>query len=325
MKTILTHLECGKAAMVVAARHIALTQEPDCTAMYNLGRPINIYPIPRGGVPAAYLLAAYLLAGILDCNFVDTPESADVIVDDLIDSGATMRSYLHRNQRAVCAVLFAKPNYPAHFDLSHLFIYGAKKPAEEWLVFPWEGSLAGSGEDIGVRLLQFIGEDPSREGLRETPARFLKAWAHWSSGYGKNPADVMKVFEDGAAGCDEMVVVKNIPVWSHCEHHICPVFGTATVAYIPNGKIIGLSKVIRLVDIFARRLQVQERLGNQVVDALMEHLQPLGCGIVLRLRHLCMESRGVETMGSETVTSALRGVFKTQPETRAEFLSLEQH
>lgn len=161
-----------------------------------------------------------------------------------------------------------------------------------------------------------------RGGLSETPSRAAKAWAYWCGGYDKDPAEVLKVFEDGADGCDEMVVVKGIPFYSQCEHHLAPFFGTATVAYIPNGRIVGLSKVSRLVDIFARRLQVQERMTNQIADALHKNLEPIGVGVLVQARHLCMESRGVQQQGHHTVTSALRGMFKEQHETRAEFMSV---
>ena len=171
-------------------------------------------------------------------------------------------------------------------------------------------------------LLNAAGEDVEREGLLETPERAAKAWLDWTSGYTMDPRDVMKTFEDGGKDCDEMVVRTNIPVYSHCEHHLAPIFGTATVAYIPDGRVIGLSKLDRLVDIFARRLQVQERMTNQIADALQEHLQPVGCGVIVRARHLCMESRGVRHVDSNTRTSALRGVFKTDPRVRTEFLDL---
>lgn len=161
-----------------------------------------------------------------------------------------------------------------------------------------------------------------REGLQETPDRVAKAWEFWTSGYSRSVGDVLKTFEDGAEGVDEMVVVKDVPFYTHCEHHMAPFFGTATIGYIPNGKVVGLSKLSRVLDIFARRLQVQERLTCQVADALMEHLQPKGSAVVLKARHLCMESRGVCQQGHHTITSALRGAFKDEPDTRAEFLRL---
>ena len=164
-----------------------------------------------------------------------------------------------------------------------------------------------------------------REGLADTPARVAAAWEEWTSGYSKDPAAILKVFEDGAEGCDEMVVVHNIPVYSHCEHHLAAIFGEATVAYIPDGKIVGLSKLPRLVDIFARRLQVQERLTNQVAQAIMEHLKPRGCGVVIKARHMCMESRGIKQAGGYTTTSSLHGVFREDPAVRSEFLNLARN
>lgn len=167
-----------------------------------------------------------------------------------------------------------------------------------------------------------IGENANREGLRETPARVVKAWEFWTRGYSMNAADILKSFEDGAEGCDEMVVRKDIPIYSHCEHHMAAIFGKCTIAYVPNGRVVGLSKMDRLADMFARRLQVQERMTTQIADAMMEHLEPKGVGVWISARHMCVESRGVQNQNSETQTTALRGVFKTQDATRAEFMSL---
>jgi len=172
------------------------------------------------------------------------------------------------------------------------------------------------------RFLKSLGEDPDRPGLIETPARVAKAWKHWSSGYSQNPADVLKAFEDGAEEYNELIVVRNIPVYSHCEHHLAPFFGKATVGYMPDGKIVGLSKLTRLVECFAKRLQVQERLTIQVANALMESLQPKAVGVVIRCRHLCMESRGIKTAGEETVTSARLGELQPNLAMRTEFLHL---
>lgn len=171
-------------------------------------------------------------------------------------------------------------------------------------------------------LLRYIGEDPAREGLIETPSRFLKAWREYTRGYLEKPEDVLKSFEDGAERVDEMVIVRDIPVYSLCEHHLAPFFGKAYVGYIPDQRILGLSKISRLVEVFARRLQVQERLTNQIADALDTHLQPLGVAVVIECRHMCMESRGVRHTGTATVTSALRGSIKKDPDSRREFLSL---
>lgn len=171
------------------------------------------------------------------------------------------------------------------------------------------------------QLLRVVDPNPDREGLAETPERVAKAWSFWTSGYNKSAADILKTFSDGAANVDEMVIVKDIPFYSHCEHHLAPIFGTATVAYIPRDRIVGLSKLSRLVDMHARRLQVQERMTNDIADDLNRHLGPIGAGVLVRARHLCMESRGVCQQGHHTITTALRGAFRSQPETRAEFMS----
>lgn len=276
----------------------------------------RVYPIPRGGVPVALAMARHK-----HFDIVDHPWEADYVVDDLVDSGETMKRVIregtNRNQQPG-----KEPPKPIvlidKLDEDCPTLYKGA-----WIVFPWEGDAVGSLEDNVRRMLQFIGEDPSRGGLAETPERVAKAWAFWCSGYDKDPADLLKTFEDGAEGCDEMVVVRDIPFYTHCEHHMAPFFGTATIAYIPDGRIVGLSKLSRLLDLYARRLQVQERLTAQVADALMEHLKPKGVGVVVKARHLCMESRGVCQQGHHTRTSALRGVFKDEPAVRGEFLALD--
>lgn len=171
-------------------------------------------------------------------------------------------------------------------------------------------------------LIRRVGDDPKRPGLRETPARVIKAWDEMTSGYHVDPRSVLKAFVDGADGCDEMVFQGAIPLWSTCEHHMLPFFGVAHIGYIPDGKILGLSKFARLVDVFARRLQVQERMCRQIADALMEHLKPLGVGVVLQCRHTCMEARGVKKAGSVTTTTALRGSMKDHEGARVEFLDM---
>lgn len=179
-----------------------------------------------------------------------------------------------------------------------------------------------SAEDAVRYLLRSIGEDPDRGGLIETPKRFVKALREMTEGYAKRPEEVLKVFEDGGETYDQMVLVKEIPVYSMCEHHMAPFVGKAHVAYIPDGKIVGLSKLARLTNIYARRLQVQERLTDQIAQALQDHLNPKGVGVVIRCRHMCMESRGVKIHGAETVTSALRGVLLEHGAARSEFMAL---
>jgi len=167
--------------------------------------------------------------------------------------------------------------------------------------------------------------DNLREGLAETPARFAKAWEVYTSGYDADVKSVLKVFNDGGSNYNQMVHIAPIPFYSMCEHHLAPIFGHVQLAYIPNTKsqqIIGLSKAKRLVDIFARRLQVQERMTVQIADAMQKHVDPTGVGVMVHARHMCMEARGVECAGVSTTTSALRGVIMREPETRAEFLAL---
>lgn len=168
--------------------------------------------------------------------------------------------------------------------------------------------------------LSVIGDDPSREGLIDTPDRIIRSWGELFSGYKQNPEDVLTTFTEGA--CDEMVIVKDIQFYSTCEHHMIPFFGTAHIAYIPNGKVVGVSKLVRLLNVFARRMQIQERIGTQVVDALMKYLEPKGAACVIEAQHLCMKARGVQNQTSVMQTSALRGAFKDEAETRNEFLGM---
>jgi GTP cyclohydrolase I len=170
-------------------------------------------------------------------------------------------------------------------------------------------------------LLLALGEDPDREGLRQTPRRVESALRYLTEGYHK---DLDKVLNGAlySVSYDEMVIVKDIEVFSLCEHHLLPFFGKAHIAYVPNKKVIGLSKLPRLVDVFARRLQIQERLTSQVAQAIAEKIQPQGVGVVIEARHLCMMMRGVEKQHSRAVTSAMLGVFRESQQTRAEFLSL---
>jgi GTP cyclohydrolase I len=168
--------------------------------------------------------------------------------------------------------------------------------------------------------LRYIGEDPTREGLIDTPSRVVRSWNELFSGYSKDPKSVFKTFEDGA--CDELVLLKGIEFYSQCEHHMLPFFGKANIAYIPNGKIIGISKLARLLEIYSRRLQVQERLTTQITKALDENLSPLGSACILQATHLCMCMRGVQKQNSVMVTSSLTGVFKEEASARSELLRL---
>ncbi len=176
-------------------------------------------------------------------------------------------------------------------------------------------------EEIYRELLLRAGEDPSRDGLLKTPDRMGKSLAFLTKGYHESPTEILRgaLFD---VEYDEMVIVRDIEFYSLCEHHMLPFFGRAHVAYIPNGKVIGLSKVARLVDVFARRLQVQERLTRQVADAIVEAIEPKGVAVTMEAQHLCMMMRGVEKQSSMTTTSAMLGAFRTSTRTRNEFLSL---
>ena len=176
-------------------------------------------------------------------------------------------------------------------------------------------------EQITRNLLKEIGENPDREGLLRTPFRVAKSWEFFSRGYNQNLEDIINnaVFEEDAK---DMVIVRDIEFFSLCEHHLLPFFGKAHVGYIPNGKVIGLSKIPRIIDMFSRRLQVQERLTHQVAEVLQDVLNPIGVAVVMEGRHMCMQMRGVEKQNSFASTSAMLGQFRKSSETRSEFLSI---
>lgn len=176
-------------------------------------------------------------------------------------------------------------------------------------------------EEAVKTMIRYVGEDVNREGLEKTPSRVLKAYEFMFGGYKEDPQVILNsaMF---ASSNDEMVLVKDIEFYSTCEHHLLPIIGRAHVAYIPNGKVVGLSKIPRIVDVFARRMQIQEQLTEQIADALMEAVEPKGVAVVIQARHMCMEMRGVEKICSTTTSSALRGLFKRSEKTRSEFFSL---
>jgi len=176
-------------------------------------------------------------------------------------------------------------------------------------------------EDAVKKILEILGENPNREGLLKTPSRVAKAWGFLTEGYNENPKEILNQALFTSSN-DEMVVVRDIEFYSTCEHHMLPIIGRAHVAYIPDGKVVGLSKIPRIVNVFARRLQIQEQMTEQIADAITEAINPKGVAVVLHARHMCMEMRGVQKINSTTVSSALRGLFKSDQRTRNEFYNI---
>ena len=246
----------------------------------------KFYGVPRGG---------QIIAGILG-NAVDTIEQADVIVDDLIDSGATLEQY-KKHKKPFAALIDKRKEY-----------------TDEWIVFPWENH-NGNIEDNVTRLLQFFGEDVEREGLKETPKRYVKFFKQFLT----IPEWNFTTFS--SEGYDEMIVQTNIPFYSLCEHHIAPFFGYGHIAYIPEKKIVGLSKLARTLDLFAHRLQNQERITTQVAEYLQDKLEAKGIAVSLSAKHMCMEMRGVKKHDTWTTTTKLIGAFKNSNDARQEFFN----
>ena len=176
--------------------------------------------------------------------------------------------------------------------------------------------------EIAVKkVLELLGENPQREGLLKTPSRVAKAWSFLTEGYHQDPKEILNQALFSTSN-DEMVVVRDIEFYSTCEHHMLPIIGRAHVAYIPDGKVVGLSKIPRIVNVFARRLQIQEQMTEQIADAISQSIHPKGVAVVLHARHMCMEMRGVQKINSTTVSSALRGLFKRDQRTRTEFYNI---
>ena len=179
----------------------------------------------------------------------------------------------------------------------------------------------GEAEEAVRTLLRWAGDDPSREGLLGTPARVARAFEEWFAGYDQNPSTYLSRTFEEVAGYDEIVALRDIPFVSHCEHHLAPVIGKAHIAYLPRKRVVGISKLARLVDVFAKRLQIQEKMTAEIAACLDQILKPHGVAVVIEATHQCMTTRGVHKSGVSMLTSRMIGVFRTQPETRAEFLS----
>lgn len=282
----------------------------------------NVYAIPRGGCVPGALVARDLGVPIID----RAPEGAargslaprTLVIDDLVDSGKTAQRF----NGCYLDAMFRKSHSPQCASNA--------RTLDGWLVFPWEMNDDAAGPaDAVVRLLEYIGEDPTRAGLVDTPDRVLRAFTEMTDGRSVDIDALLSRQFDGESYTG-MVIVRDVDFVSLCEHHLLPFTGRATVAYIPGAsytddeprRVVGLSKLARLVDAFAHRLQIQERMTEQIADALVQHLRPEGVGVVLRATHSCMSCRGVRKADAEMVTSSLRGVLYDKASARAEFMRL---
>lgn len=313
--------------------------------------------INRGGVLLAYALSIKLGLPLLDfrsletwkktndvnenINFSETDIHKVLLCDDIIDSGKTIDEFPEND----VVVLFLSDNYKRqHFmemrnAVHHIGTVASipirkistisKKEnrtifyshvADEWINFFWEEDAQKDAESLIRRQIEFIGEDPNREGLIETPKRIVSSWKELFVGYNMRPEKLIKTFDRETY--DEIVLLKDIQLYSMCEHHMLPFVGKAHVAYIPNKRVIGISKLARIVDCYARRLQIQERIGTQVTNFLMQNLLPLGAACIIEAEHYCMRMRGCSQQDSTMITSSLKGAFKEKPEARAELMEL---
>ncbi len=261
----------------------------------------DVYGVPTGGSVIAVLVAPQL--GLPLASVVG-PRT--LVIDDIADSGRTLAQF----PANTTAVLHARPGMVAPPTV-------CVEETADWLVYPYERQDGVGGEEIITRMIERIGDDPNREGLRDTPARVLRAWTELFAGY---TMDVkLTTFEDP---CDEMVVCRGISFYSHCEHHTLPFFGQVHIGYLPNKRLLGLSKLPRLVEKYARRLQVQEKLTVQIADAVQEATGARGVAVVVEGQHFCMMSRGVKQQDSIMTTSAMLGRLRESAPTRAEFMAL---
>jgi GTP cyclohydrolase I len=264
-----------------------------------------VYGVPRGGIISALQVVEKIKKYRPDINIELTngAEQADFFIDDIIDSGKTEEYFTST---------YKKPFFA---------LYDKTGKSSTWISFPWEQVIEEKGvEDNILRILQYVGEDPTREGLVETPKRVVNSYETLYGGYHQNPEDILKTFNDDS--CDEMVLLKDIEFYSTCEHHMLPFFGKAHIAYLPDGKVIGVSKLARLLEIFARRLQIQERLCQDITSTLDKILKPIGAACIIEAQHFCMTSRGVQKQKSAMITSSLTGKFRDDKIARYELLNL---
>jgi len=256
----------------------------------------HIYGVPKNGM----ILTAFLKNAVATMN----PADADLILDDVEYTGRTRQFYQEK--------------YTAPF----ISLY-SKTPKDPWLVFPWEAEHPASEEGVHdniVRIIEHIGDNPMRKGLQETPKRIVESFKEIYAGYGADIESIFKEFEDEEK-YEGLVIKRDIEFFSTCEHHMLPFSGVAHIGYIPDGPVLGASKIIRLLDAFARRLQMQERIGEQVTNAMMKYFRPKGCGCITIGKHMCMGCRGVKR-DSTMVYSSMKGIFLTEHKVRDEFITL---
>lgn len=290
---------------------------------------VRIYGVPRGGVYIALILQGIIrsfgYSRVVVEEKLNRHFPVHFVVDDLIDSGVTME----RVSKEIESISSLWPD-PVSFivPIDKRSENCPKKFRESWISFPWDRQGIGQDTEDTVqdnvrRILQFIGEAPDREGLKDTPRRVIKALKEMTSG--QNYTDQMwseLCTTFSAEQYDEVIVVRDIPFSSLCEHHLMPFSGTADIGYLPGKKIIGLSKIPRILEILSKRLQVQERLTSQVTETLNRFIAPRGAGCIIRATHSCMSCRGVEKVGASMTTSSLTGLFRDNSTVRQEFLVL---
>lgn len=265
----------------------------------------NLYAVPRGGHLLGLILSDELKLPI-EIDKSDIRKDT-LIVDDLIDSGKTLSEFKD-NDKAVLYVKHGKKKLATYY----------LQETDAWVKFPDEKD--DEVQDHITRVMQYIGEDTQREGLIETPKRVQRAIDEIFAGYKQNPKDLMKTFTQGT--CKEMVILKNCEFYSTCEHHMFPFFGHISIGYLPNKKVIGISKLARLVDLYSKRMQIQERMTTEIADTIMKELDAKGVYVVCEGVHFCMRSRGVKKQDASMITSAVRGVFQKDAKARQEFLTL---
>jgi len=277
----------------------------------------SLYGIPRGGTYIAIAFSQILHTPLVNKDEID---NKTLIVDDIIDSGTTRNRYPDND--FIC--LYGK-NKKTSEDSQGIITY-VGTTVNEFVEFFWEKEKnEGPAEDAILRIIQSIEEDPNRKGIIETPKRVINSFKELYAGYRQNPKDVFKVFDEEEQ-IGGLVYLKDIEFYSMCEHHMLPFYGSAFIAYIPDGPVIGVSKLARLLDVFSRRLQIQERIAEQVTNSLMKYLNPIGAACLIEAKHLCIACRGVQKQNSIMGYSSLKGVFLEESDkgiaTRNELMAL---